>query len=393
MGKSHGIPNTWADSTIGKHVTFEGGTQPPRSTFVFEEKEGYIRLVQTRDFRTDKYRTFIPSTTNHKTFTEDDIMIGRYGPPVFQIFRGLKGAYNVALIKAKPNTKALHRDYLFYTLKQEGLFTLIDSLSRRSSGQTGIDMDALKSFPLPLPPLNEQRKITLVLQTWDEAIDKSSSLLSAKRAHFVAARREWIEASCRLAKGPVPLGRISARIRRKNNGQEYPVMTISAKSGFLLQSDKYSRDMAGSSLEHYTLLQQGEFAYNKGNSLTSPQGCIFRLDQNAALVPHVYFCFSLTDKVFSDFYVHVFESGYLNHQLFRVINSGVRNDGLLNLAPEDFFRCTVPMPPRDEQVRIARTLDALKSEIRLYERQVELLQKQKRGMMQKLLTGEWRVKY
>jgi len=47
-------------------------------------------------------------------------------------------------------------------------------------------------------------------------------------------------------------------------------------------------------IRHYTLLRQGEFAYNKGNSLTSPQGCIFRLEQDSALVPHVYFCFSLT---------------------------------------------------------------------------------------------------
>jgi type I restriction enzyme S subunit len=268
----------------------------------------------------------------------------------------------------------------------------VQSLAVGSTSVAAIYWRDVALLEIPSPPVEEQHEIAAILRTWDEAIDKSSSLLSAKRTHFAAVRRESIEASCKFTRTPVPLGRISARVRRKNNGQEHPVMTISAKSGFLLQSDKYSRDMAGSSLEHYTLLRQGEFAYNKGNSLTSPQGCLFRLEQDSALVPHVYFCFSMAETAFSDFYVHVFESGHLNHQLFRVINSGVRNDGLLNLAPEDFFRCTVPSPPHDEQVRIARTLDALKSEIRLYERQLELLQKQKRGLMQKLLTGEWRVK-
>jgi type I restriction enzyme S subunit len=109
-------------------------------------------------------------------------------------------------------------------------------------------------------------------------------------------------------------------------------MTISAKSGFLLQSDKYSRDMAGRSVENYVVLREGEFAYNKGNSLTAPQGCIFRLDRPTALVPHVYICFALKDGLNPAFYAHFFEAGALNPQLARLINSGVRNDGLLNLA-------------------------------------------------------------
>jgi type I restriction enzyme S subunit len=169
-------------------------------------------------------------------------------------------------------------------------------------------------------------------------------------------------------------------------------MTISAKSGFLLQSDKYARDMAGFSVENYVVLHAGDFAYNKGNSLRSPQGCIFRLDQDKALVPHVYFCFSLNEGLHADFFVHLFESGYLNHQLSRLINSGVRNDGLLNLDPEDFFNCRVPLPTCKEQMHIAEALGNFKNEIELYGKKVELLKAQKRGLMQKLLTGAWRVK-
>lgn len=388
MTSSLGFPATWAHSTIGDHVRFEGGTQPPRSTFVFQEREGYIRLVQTRDFKTDKYKTFIPATANYKTFTENDIMIGRYGPPVFQIYRGLKGAYNVALIKASPKTKAIDSDYLFYTLRQDRLFTLIDSLSRRSSGQTGIDMDALKRFPLLLPPLDAQRTIVSILQTWDEAIDNAYQLCTAKRAHYRAIRRSLMSSS---DEGLLRLSEITKRVRRVNDGQDHPVMTISAKSGFILQSDKYSRDMAGTSLENYIVLHQGEFAYNKGNSLTSPQGCIFRLCEEKALVPHVYFCFSLKRKLHEEFFVHLFESGYLNHQLSRVINSGVRNDGLLNLNAADFFNCRVPVPPVEEQARIAEILNGLRGELAILDKRVELLERQKRGLMQKLLTGDWRV--
>ena len=168
-------------------------------------------------------------------------------------------------------------------------------------------------------------------------------------------------------------------------------MTISAKSGFRLQSDKFSRDMAGSSVDRYIVLHEGEFAYNKGNSLTAPYGCIFPLDRPTALVPFVYFCFALKADLNREFFAHLFAAGVLNHQLSRLINSGVRNDGLLNLSPEDFFGCKVPVPPADEQSAIASALTTAKQEIGLLETEIETLTRQKRGLMQKLLTGEWRV--
>jgi type I restriction enzyme S subunit len=169
-------------------------------------------------------------------------------------------------------------------------------------------------------------------------------------------------------------------------------MTISAKSGFLMQSDKFRRDMAGSSVERYVLLHQGEFAYNKGNSLTAPYGCIFSLNRPTALVPFVYFCFALHEGLCPEFYAHLFAAGALNRQLSRLINSGVRNDGLLNLDADDFFSCQAPVPPLKEQERIAAALTAAKEEVSLLDKQAAALQRQKRGLMQKLLTGEWRVK-
>lgn len=92
-----------------------------------------------------------------------------------------------------------------------------------------------------------------------------------------------------------------------------------------------------------------------------------------------------------EFYEHLFAAGALNHQLSRLINSGVRNDGLLNLYSEDFFSCRVPAPPIDEQRQIARALTAAKRELSLLNDNIEVMTRQKRGLMQKLLTGEWRV--
>ena len=187
------------------------------------------------------------------------------------------------------------------------------------------------------------------------------------------------------------LSAIATRVRRQSGGGNNPVMTISARSGFLMQSDKFARDMAGSSVDRYTLLHEGEFAYNKGNSLAALYGCIYRLDRPTALVPFVYFCFALKPGHDHGFYEHLFAAGALNHQLSRLINSGVRNDGLLNLNVEDFFGCKVPVPPLDEQRSIALALSAAKQELSLLDEEIKALTRQKRGLMQKLLTGEWPV--
>ena len=272
-----------------------------------------------------------------------------------------------------------------------------EQLSRNASGTSAnmkkLQKSSLLRMKIRVPPLPEQRKIAEILRTWDEAIEKLEKLRVAKQQKLSSLRQKLfgLNGQFRSEWRLRPLSELSTRIQRRNCGNNYPVMTISAKSGFLLQSDKYSRDMAGRSLENYIVLREGEFAYNKGNSLTYPQGCIFPLERLAALVPHVYFCFTLKEGLNRNFYAHLFEAGMLNRQLTRLINSGVRNDGLLNINAADFFSCRLPMPNLETQQTIATALTTAREELALLDSELEALTRQKRGLMQKLLTGEWRV--
>ena len=261
------------------------------------------------------------------------------------------------------------------------------------SAQPKLNREVCESIPILLPPLPEQRRIAEILRTWDEAIEKLEALRAAKERRRKGILQNLLGIDRPFPKHWVikPLDKIAERIRRTNDGGDHPVMTISAKSGFLMQSDKFARDMAGSSVDRYTLLREGEFAYNKGNSKTAPYGCIFPLDRPTAVIPFVYFCFKLHESLHHQFYVHLFAAGALHHQLSRLINSGVRNDGLLNLYADDFFSCEVPVPPLAEQERIARAISAANDEIALIDAEITAIQRQKRGLMQKLLTGEWRV--
>ncbi|MDB5346026.1 MAG: restriction modification system specificity domain protein [Schlesneria sp.] len=210
------IPADWAAHTVGQLIEFHGGSQPDKSFFSATPRPGYVRLIQIRDYKSDKFEVFAPTALLRRFCHEDDIMIGRYGPPIFQILRGLTGAYNVALIKAKPCT-AIDRDFAYYFLKQDSLFAFIEKLSRRSSGQTGVDLVELRTYPLPLPPLPEQRAIAEALNDADALLGALDQLIAKKRDLKQAAMQQILTGQTRLT-GFAP---VNPRFRQTDLGR-YP---------------------------------------------------------------------------------------------------------------------------------------------------------------------------
>ncbi|MFM5630237.1 restriction endonuclease subunit S [Aeromonas veronii] len=152
-------------------VDFIGGSQPPKSQFSDIQKEGYVRLIQIRDYKSDNYIVYVDSASTKKFCTKDDVMIGRYGPPVFQILRGLDGAYNVALMKAVPNEDVLTKDYLFWFLQSPSIQNYVIGISQRAAGQSGVNKKALEKYLIPVPSKTMQNNI----------VDKVGQLVSKSR--------------------------------------------------------------------------------------------------------------------------------------------------------------------------------------------------------------------
>ncbi|WP_143873450.1 restriction endonuclease subunit S [Catenovulum sediminis] len=154
-------------------VDFIGGSQPPKSQFSDVQKEGYVRLIQIRDYKTDNHIVYVDSASTKKFCTKDDVMIGRYGPPVFQILRGLDGAYNVALMKAVPNEELLTKDYLFWFLQSPSIQNYVIGISQRAAGQSGVNKKALEKYLIPVPSKAIQHDI---VDKVGQLVDKSRNL-------------------------------------------------------------------------------------------------------------------------------------------------------------------------------------------------------------------------
>jgi restriction endonuclease S subunit len=157
----------WEVTRLGEICDFEGGSQPPKSQFIFEQRDGYIRFLQIRDFKSDKNVTFIKHSKKNRYCAESDIMIGRYGASVGQILTGKAGAYNVALMKTIPDLNRIDRRFFFHYLNSAEFQTRLAKVADRSA-QNGFSKEDIAPFPVPVPPLPEQRRIVAVL---DEAFE------------------------------------------------------------------------------------------------------------------------------------------------------------------------------------------------------------------------------
>lgn len=265
------------------------------------------------------------------------------------------------------------------------------------NAQKNINLEVLRPLQLLTPPYQEQRRIAEILGAWDHAIETVEALILNASLQKKALMSLLLTGTKRLpgftgAWKQQSICEISIRVNRRNDGASLPVLTISSTSGFVRQDAKFSRFMAGKSVENYVVLRKGEFAYNKGNSKTYKFGCVFDLHEfECGLVPHVYVCFRLKDGYSHRFYKSLFEADYLAPQLGRLVNTGVRNNGLLNITPAQFLGTSVPVPPVDEQEAIAAVMETASGEVYGLNAQLSALRQEKTALRQQLLTGKRRV--
>jgi len=274
----------------------------------------------------------------------------------------------------------------------------IISSSARMDGLLNINKKYFFEIPIICPPAEEQQKIAQTLTTWDEAITKLQELLKEKEQFKKGLTQKLLRGDIRFDGfngewEEVKFDEVFERITRKNTINNQNVLTISAQYGLINQEDFFNKSVSSIDLSGYILLNKGEFAYNKSYSKDYPMGAIKRLKKyEQGVVSSLYIYFKVKEDD-AEFYEHYFEAGLLNREIYKIAQEGARNHGLLNMSVTEFFKdLNVKRPSKVEQKKIAKVLTNANIEIDLLKQELEELKLQKKGLMQKLLTGQVRVR-
>jgi type I restriction enzyme S subunit len=273
------------------------------------------------------------------------------------------------------------------------LFTrrLASSLELALSGTDPPNLSAsvLDDITIPLPPLPEQQKIATILSTWDRAIELTEKLIVAKQKRKQALMRQLFTGKVRLpgfektkwkkchlndvAKNSTGRSGVSTDDRT--------VYSVTNSVGMVPMNE----GVIGESLERYKTVRKFDFAYNpmriNVGSITMWEG-----DEEVLVSPD-YVVFRCGSKLDAQFLNHFRRTHYWRHFVNRAGGGSVR----VRIYFSDLGSLKLNLPPVEEQKAIAEVLNAQDSEIELLSRRLDALKRQKKGLMQQLLTGKVRV--
>ena len=149
---------------------FQGGTQPPKDEWVNDPREGYVRMLQIRDYSQGdaKFIQYVKDTKKLHKCKKDDIMLSRYGY-IGQAFMGLEGAYNVALVKVIKKEEIYTPYLLYYFQSYYFQHFLLSNVGARAT-IPGFNKEELENALIKIPEMSEQLEIASKIAKVDELI-------------------------------------------------------------------------------------------------------------------------------------------------------------------------------------------------------------------------------
>ena len=182
---------------------FQGGSQPPKDEWSFTPKDGYVRMLQIRDFTQGErvIPEYIKLTNTTKICEADDILIARYGASLGKILTGLSGAYNVAIMRAIPNTELLEKKYLYYYLKAPVFQNFLLRIGNRAA-QAGFNKNDLQELLIPCVSRERQKEVVCILEKVETLIcalkQQLQKLDELVKARFIEMFDNWEYNTVRL---------------------------------------------------------------------------------------------------------------------------------------------------------------------------------------------------
>lgn len=312
-----------------------------------------------------------------------------FGPT---IWNGPRGVLNQHIYRIHPK-KEVDKFWLFSVL-QEITSRIERKAHRFKATLVHVHKSDITDQVIDCPPLAEQRKIAAILGTWDDAIAAAERLVAALkerkrglmqrlltgRVRFPEfAGKAWQETELRDCVEPI------SRMVKLEPEQHYNLIGVR----WYLEGAHIHDTIVGDKIMTTALsrIHAGDIVYNK-MWVTKAAFAIARAEHHGAYGTSEYPTFRAKDNLDVRYLEYAFHDLRFLHEA-RALCRGTTGRARLN--PGDFLKLKLRLPNKDEQTKIASVLNVAQEEIEHAQRHLLALQEQKRGLMQRLLTGQVRV--
>lgn len=336
-------------------------------------------------------------TSWEQTLNEQGLAVSRLFPPdtLFMSIAANVGDVAISTFAAAcPDSvvaitpkEGIDKEWLLQMLKMSK--ASLSSLATQNA-QANLSLEKIAPFKVPVPSSTEQRAVGTLLRTWDEAIEKAEILRIAKERRLDGLRSGLLFGSVRLGRQhknwrPRHLSEVTVELTERNGDMTLgrdSVMGVTNSAGIVPMREQ----TVAEDISRYKRLPPRAFAYNP---MRINVGSIAMNEaEGTVLVSPDYIVFACKNDGMEPGYLdHLRKTRWWTHHIASGGSGSVRQ----RTYYDDLAALRLPLPEIDEQQQILRVLDAAAADMHTTERMIVALTQQKRGLMQKLLTGQWRI--
>lgn len=382
------IPDDWDAVKIKNLTCVKSGSTPLRANYNKYFKDGKIKWVKTLDLNNgvlqdtqEKITDIAIRESSCSIFPKNTVLVAMYGG-FNQIGRtglmNFDGCINQALSAILPNDKfdpVYMLNWLNYNVLEWRNYA---ASSRKDPNITKNDVE---NFIVILPSKQEQEKIIKILSIWDDGIEILEKFIEQKTIYKKYLMQKLLIGKDRLKNNLIEIS------EKNTSNQVNNVLSVTNSRGFINQDEQFERNVASKNLNTYKIVRKGEFAYNPSRINVGSIDLLSNFD--IGIVSPIYVVFKTNEnKLLKEYFKHYFKTQNFFEQMKTYTQGGVRDN--LNFKNLQMMRLNIP--PLDQQRKISNILNCCDEEIQLLNSKLEKLKEQKKGLMQKLLTGQIRVK-
>jgi type I restriction enzyme S subunit len=285
-------------------------------------------------------------------------------------------------------SKKLYGKFFYYYFSHH-FYKRVSSLSAKNSVDS-VRFDMIAKMPIPLPPISEQQKIASIFSIWDSAIDKTQKLIDQIKLRNTGLAQLLLTGEKRLNgfKRPWPkttLGDCAKNINIRNRGalSSEKLFAVTKKDGMVPMREH----VKGESFDNCKIVRPQWFAYNPMR-INIGSIAMWNGDEEV-MVSGDYVVFECNkNQILPNYLEHLRKTSVWENFMDAAGNGSVR----IRIYFKELANIKLRMPSIEEQHAIATVLEGADKELTTIVRKLANLKEQKKGLMQKLLTGEVRVK-